>query len=251
MLMLMPAAAFGIERRRFAGDAWMTVVGGAPMMSNVPVRIAVIEEAMDASWQTGDLNDLSASRGAQMINVAMNGRTNVVMTVTQRSPRRRSSPRVTNAVTGVRRFSRGVRVSHSGIVPSTNREGEASAATPPAPMIWFGGAMQHLHSPGSRTTDPSHLVHSGDAKCRQVSAIASRCQGLRRWWRRSLWARLGQITGGSVHQGIALQTAAAETTDLDTLIEGCSDLGEPPLAAGSGWGHGSSQSRRGGPLGRG
>ena len=43
------------------------------------------------------------------------------------------------------------------------------------------------------------------------------------------WARLGQITGGSVHQGIALQTAAAETTDLETLIGGCSDLGEPPL----------------------
>ena len=42
------------------------------------------------------------------------------------------------------------------------------------------------------------------------------------------WARLGQITGGSVHQGIALQTAAAETLDLDSLIEGCSDLGEPP-----------------------
>ena len=43
------------------------------------------------------------------------------------------------------------------------------------------------------------------------------------------WARLGQITGGSVHQGIALQTAAAETIDLESLIEGCSDLGEPPL----------------------
>ena len=43
------------------------------------------------------------------------------------------------------------------------------------------------------------------------------------------WARLGQITGGSVHQGIALQTAAAETLDLDSLIEGCSDLGEPPV----------------------
>ena len=43
------------------------------------------------------------------------------------------------------------------------------------------------------------------------------------------WARLGQITGGSVHQGIALQTAAAETLDLDGLIQGCSELGEPPL----------------------
>ncbi len=43
------------------------------------------------------------------------------------------------------------------------------------------------------------------------------------------WARLGQITGGSVHQGIALQTAAAETLDIDGLIQGCADLGEPPL----------------------
>jgi 23S rRNA (guanosine2251-2'-O)-methyltransferase len=43
------------------------------------------------------------------------------------------------------------------------------------------------------------------------------------------WARLAQVTGGSVHQGIALQTAAAETLDLSALIEGCSELGEPPL----------------------
>ena len=43
------------------------------------------------------------------------------------------------------------------------------------------------------------------------------------------WARLGQITNGAVHQGIAIQTAAAETLDLQTLIEGCNKLGEPPL----------------------
>ena len=43
------------------------------------------------------------------------------------------------------------------------------------------------------------------------------------------WARLGQITGGSVHQGIALQTAAADTLDLDALIDGCRELGEAPL----------------------
>ena len=43
------------------------------------------------------------------------------------------------------------------------------------------------------------------------------------------WARLGQITGGAVHQGIALQTAAAETLDLQTLIEGCAAIGEAPL----------------------
>jgi len=43
------------------------------------------------------------------------------------------------------------------------------------------------------------------------------------------WARLGQLTGGAVHQGIALQTAAAETLDLPTLMEGCAAIGEPAL----------------------
>ena len=43
------------------------------------------------------------------------------------------------------------------------------------------------------------------------------------------WARLAQLSGGAVHQGIVLQTAAAETLDLSTLVEGCSQLGEAPL----------------------
>ncbi len=43
------------------------------------------------------------------------------------------------------------------------------------------------------------------------------------------WARLGQLTGGAVHQGIVLQAAAAETLDLESLIEGCRGIGEPPL----------------------
>lgn len=43
------------------------------------------------------------------------------------------------------------------------------------------------------------------------------------------WARLGQITGGAVHQGIVLQAAAADTLDLASLVVGCRDLGEPPL----------------------
>ena len=43
------------------------------------------------------------------------------------------------------------------------------------------------------------------------------------------WARLGQLTGGAVHQGIALQTASAETLDLPSLVEGCAALGEAPL----------------------
>jgi 23S rRNA (guanosine2251-2'-O)-methyltransferase len=43
------------------------------------------------------------------------------------------------------------------------------------------------------------------------------------------WARLGQLTDGAVHQGIVLQVAAADTLDLGTLIDGCKNLGEPPL----------------------
>jgi 23S rRNA (guanosine2251-2'-O)-methyltransferase len=43
------------------------------------------------------------------------------------------------------------------------------------------------------------------------------------------WARLAQLSGGAVHQGIVLQTAAAETLDLETLLQGCDQLGEAPL----------------------
>jgi len=43
------------------------------------------------------------------------------------------------------------------------------------------------------------------------------------------WARLAQLSGGAVHQGIVLQTAAAETLDISTLVEGCKQLGEAPI----------------------
>ena len=43
------------------------------------------------------------------------------------------------------------------------------------------------------------------------------------------WSRLGQLTNGAVHKGIVMQAAAADTLDLGTLIDGCRDLGEPPL----------------------
>lgn len=43
------------------------------------------------------------------------------------------------------------------------------------------------------------------------------------------WARLGQISGGAVHQGIVLQPAAADTLDLPSLIDGCRQLAESPL----------------------
>ncbi len=43
------------------------------------------------------------------------------------------------------------------------------------------------------------------------------------------WSRLGHLTNGGVHQGIALQTAASETVDLATLIDGCSCIDENPV----------------------
>ncbi|HRD41255.1 MAG TPA: 23S rRNA (guanosine(2251)-2'-O)-methyltransferase RlmB [Prochlorococcaceae cyanobacterium AMR_MDS_5431] len=43
------------------------------------------------------------------------------------------------------------------------------------------------------------------------------------------WARLNQLTGGGVHQGIALQIAAVEALDLHKLIESCYQLKERPL----------------------
>ena len=43
------------------------------------------------------------------------------------------------------------------------------------------------------------------------------------------WARLGQVTKGAVHQGIALQTSASETIDLKKLIDACSSLKDSAL----------------------
>ena len=105
---------------------------------------------------------------------------------------------------------------------------EAAAATPPADdLIWGRHATQAALEAGR----PIHRIW-----CTAEMRSASKFLQLLRDAKASgvlveevTWARLGQITGGSVHQGIALQTAAAETLDLDSLIDGCSDLGEPPL----------------------
>ncbi len=43
------------------------------------------------------------------------------------------------------------------------------------------------------------------------------------------WARLAHVTSGGVHQGIALQTAASESLDLDTLLDACSKIEENPV----------------------
>ena len=182
MLMPMLAAARGIERRRFAGGAWMSDAGGAPMMSSVPAPIAVIVEAVDASWQTGVLNDLSACRGVSMINV---GRTAYQRRDDRRIDRRGDIGiifRVIGAVTGVRRFN-------GAFAPPIRRpqhkpEGEAAAATPQL-MIWFGDAMQR--SQPWKPEDQS--IASGALRRCEVPPSFCNCFAMPRppacWWRRS------------------------------------------------------------------
>ena len=106
--------------------------------------------------------------------------------------------------------------------------GEASSANPPADDLIWG---RHATQAALETGRPIHRIWCtpemrSAAKFLQLLREAKACGVL---VEEVTWARLGQITGGSVHQGIALQTAAAETLDLSTLIEGCSDLGESPL----------------------
>ena len=118
----------------------------------------------------------------------------------------------------------------SGPRPRLNasRPPEASAATPPADDLIWGRHATHAALESGR---PIHRIW-----CTSEMRSAAKFLQLLRDAKASgvlveevTWARLGQITGGSVHQGIALQTAAAETLDLDGLIDGCADLGEPPL----------------------
>ena len=105
---------------------------------------------------------------------------------------------------------------------------EAEASTPPADdLIWGRHASQAALESGR----PIHRIW-----CTPEMRSASKFLQLLREAKASgvlveevTWARLAQVTGGSVHQGIALQTAAADTLDLNALIEGCSELGEPPL----------------------
>ena len=105
---------------------------------------------------------------------------------------------------------------------------EAEASTPPADdLIWGRHASQAALESGR----PIHRIW-----CTPEMRSASKFLQLLREAKASgvlveevTWARLAQVTGGSVHQGIALQTAAADTLDLSALIDGCSELGEPPL----------------------
>ena len=109
-----------------------------------------------------------------------------------------------------------------------NLQPEAEASTPPADdLIWGRHASQAALESGR----PIHRIW-----CTPEMRSAPKFLQLLREAKTSgvlveevTWARLAQVTGGSVHQGIALQTAAADTLDLSALIEGCSELGEPPL----------------------
>ena len=112
--------------------------------------------------------------------------------------------------------------------PQRRPEGEAAAATPPADDLVWG---RHAALAALEAGRPIHRIW-----CTPEMRSAAKFLQLLRDAKASgvlveevTWARLGQITGGSVHQGIALQTAAADTIDLESLIDGCSDLGEPPL----------------------
>ena len=112
--------------------------------------------------------------------------------------------------------------------PQRRPEGEAAAATPPADDLVWG---RHAALAALEAGRPIHRIW-----CTPEMRSAAKFLQLLRDAKASgvlveevTWARLGQITGGSVHQGIALQTAAADTIDLESLIEGCSDLGEPAL----------------------
>lgn len=103
----------------------------------------------------------------------------------------------------------------------------AAASPPPDDLVWGRHASQAALESGR----PIHRIW-----CTAEMRSSARFLQLLREAKASgvlveevTWARLGQITSGSVHQGIALQTAAAETLDLDGLIDGCSELGEPPL----------------------
>ena len=103
----------------------------------------------------------------------------------------------------------------------------AFAAAAPSDLIWGRHSAQAVLESGR----PIHRIW-----CTPEMRFSARFLQLLREAKASgvlveevTWARLGQISGGAVHQGIVLQPAAAETLDLASLIEGCAALGEAPL----------------------
>jgi len=106
-------------------------------------------------------------------------------------------------------------------------EAESFAAAAPSDLIWG----RHTAQAALESGRPIHRIW-----CTPEMRFSPRFLQLLREAKSSgvlveevTWARLGQISGGAVHQGIVLQPAAAETLDLTSLIEGCSAIGEAPL----------------------
>ena len=111
--------------------------------------------------------------------------------------------------------------------PAEQAEAEHFAAAAPSDLIWG----RHAAVAALESGRPLHRVW-----CTPEMRFSPRFLQLLREAKASgavveevTWARLGQISGGAVHQGIVLQPAAAETLDLDGLIEGCRQIGEAPL----------------------
>ena len=113
--------------------------------------------------------------------------------------------------------------------PDLHREPEAESLTPPEynDLVWGLHASQAI----LESERPIHRIW-----CTPELRFRSRFLQLLREAKSSgvlveevTWARLAQLSGGAVHQGIVLQTAAAQTHDLETLIDSCAGLGEAPL----------------------
>ena len=137
------------------------------------------------------------------------------------SPRIGSRPRPPAEVMA---FGRG---GEARFAAAATGEGEHFAAAAPSDLIWGRHAAQAALESGR----PIHRIW-----CTPEMRFSPRFLQLLREAKAGgvlveevTWARLGQISGGAVHQGIVLQPAAAETLDLPSLIEGCRATGESPL----------------------
>jgi 23S rRNA (guanosine2251-2'-O)-methyltransferase len=114
-----------------------------------------------------------------------------------------------------------------GSAGEASEQGEYHAAAAPSDLIWgrhaalaaleSGRPIHRVWCTPEMRFSPRFLQQLREAKAGGVLV------------EEVTWARLGQISGGAVHQGIVLQPAAAETFDLPSLIDGCRSLGEPPL----------------------
>jgi len=111
--------------------------------------------------------------------------------------------------------------------PGAAGTGESFAGAAPSELIWGRHSAQAVLESGR----PVHRIW-----CTPEMRFSPRFLQLLREAKSGgvlveevTWARLGQISGGAVHQGIVLQPAAAETLDLPSLIDGCRGVGESPL----------------------